>query len=515
MLRSLALVSTFAFLAIAAACGDDFESAGGAGTGGSTGGAAGTAGTGGAAGTAGTGGATGGMAGTAGTGGGGTGGATGGTGGTTGGTGGGGTGGGGTGGTAGNAGSAGTGGGPTCTGTFGGIQLMGTPESDSAWDVATDADGYVYVVGSTRGSLHNQNHQGASDAYIMQLDSTGTRQWTQQLGTPMDDFGTAIDVGANVYVVGNTEGAIDGQSNEGMADAFLTAYSKGGAKQWTRAFGSIDQDEPKDLVVDGQGRIFVIGETAGSIDGQTQSGQGDMFFVPFDPAGNRTTAMLLGTPERDTPWGITLSATGSLLIAGESWGEFDGNTNAGNADIVVMNLNADASTLWSHQFGGTTYDRGKAIAVSPQGIYVAAYTGSNLGGQVNQGGADLALIRYTASGAREWTKLVGTTADERVYSMAIDPSGNVYLAGESAADFGGQANQGGRDALVAKFDADGNLLWSVLAGTSENDEANGIAVDKNGCVYVVGYSVGDLGGNANAGSYDLFVLSLDSEGNIR
>jgi len=392
---------------------------------------------------------------------------------------------------------------------------MGTTESDSAWDVDTDADGNVYVVGSTRGSLHNQNLQGASDVYIMQLDPTGARQWTQQLGTPMDDFGTAIDIGSNVYVVGNTEGEIDGQTNAGKGDAFLTAYSKAGAKQWTRAFGSIDQDEPKDLVVDGQDNIFIVGETADSIDGQPQSGQGDMFFVPFDGAGNRSPATLLGTPERDVAWGIALSPAGSLLVTGETWGEFDGGTNAGNADIFVLNLESDGSTLWSHLFGGTTYDRGKAIAVSPQGIYVAAYTGSDLGGQANQGGADLALIKYAPSGTREWTKLIGTAADERVFGIAVDPMGNVYLAGESSADFGGQANQGGKDALVAKFDADGEYLWSVLVGTSANEEANGIAVDKNGCVFVVGYSLGDLAGNPNAGGFDLFVLSLDPDGNVR
>ncbi|MFW5739557.1 MAG: SBBP repeat-containing protein [Myxococcota bacterium] len=68
---------------------------------------------------------------------------------------------------------------------------------------------------------------------------------------------------------------------------------------------------------------------------------------------------------------------------------------------------------------------------------------------------------------------------------------------------------------MAKFDADGTLLWSSLLGTGDDEAANGIAIDDRGCVFVVGSTQGELGGEPNAVGFDLFLVSFDPDGNIR
>lgn len=513
--RSIAVLSAVGLLGFGIACGDEFESASQGGSGGASAGAAGSAGTGGAAGSTGgvSGGGSGGGAGTAGsggeagsagTGGDGGSGASGGTGGQ-----------GGTGGSAGQAGNAGAGGGPACVSPFGGVQLMGTDADDGAWDVSVDDEGHVYVVGHTGASLHAQNHIGGTDLFLMQLDTAGARKWTQQFGTVEGDTGNAVAVGSNVIAVGTVQASIDGQPHLGGRDTVVAAYSKGGAKQWTRTFGSVGNDEPRDVVVHGQGEIAIVGESDAPIDDQAHQGSGDMFLARYDAGGTKTSVLQIGTPERDVAWGVAADPSSSLFITGESWGQFLGLSNAGNADLFTARIMHDGTQAWVQSFGGSSYDRGKAVAISPAGVYVAVYTGSDLGGQTNAGGSDIALVKFTHDGVREWTRMMGTTDDERVFAVAVDPKGDVYLAGESSADFGGQANQGAKDALVVKFDGDGNYLWSVMLGTSSDDEANGVAVDEKGCVYVVGSSRGSLGGTQNAGGYDFFVASLDPDGNIR
>ena len=57
-----------------------------------------------------------------------------------------------------------------------------------------------------------------------------TQPWTQQLGSSSNDQtgGLAIDSSGNLYVVGHTNGGLDGNSNSGSYDLFLVKYNSSG-----------------------------------------------------------------------------------------------------------------------------------------------------------------------------------------------------------------------------------------------------------------------------------------------
>ena len=50
--------------------------------------------------------------------------------------------------------------------------------------------------------------------------------------------------------------------------------------------------------------------------------------------------------------------------------------------------------------------------------------------------------------------------------------------------------------------------WTKLLGTSDYDDASGIAVDTNGNAYITGYTWGDLDGNTNTGDWDIFIWKV-------
>ena len=52
-------------------------------------------------------------------------------------------------------------------------------------------------------------------------------EWTRQLGTTSDDYGrgVSVDGSGNAYVTGYTEGGLDGNTNAGGSDIFLTKIS--------------------------------------------------------------------------------------------------------------------------------------------------------------------------------------------------------------------------------------------------------------------------------------------------
>jgi len=103
--------------------------------------------------------------------------------------------------------------------------------NDYANGVATDSSGNVYVTGSTRGGLDGTN-AGSSDLFVVKYNSSGTKQWTKQLGTSGIDStnGVTTDSSGNVYVTGYTQGGLDG-TYVGSYDLFVVKYNSDGVKQ--------------------------------------------------------------------------------------------------------------------------------------------------------------------------------------------------------------------------------------------------------------------------------------------
>jgi len=57
----------------------------------------------------------------------------------------------------------------------------------------------------------------------VKYNSSGTKQWTQQFGTSLGDFGrgVAVDSWDNIYVTGETKGDMDGNTSSGVMISFL------------------------------------------------------------------------------------------------------------------------------------------------------------------------------------------------------------------------------------------------------------------------------------------------------
>ena len=112
--------------------------------------------------------------------------------------------------------------------------------NDYANGVATDSSGNVYVTGGTKGGLDGNTSAGNTDLFVVKYNSSGTKQWTEQLGSESTDTanGVATDSSGNVYLAGVTYGGLDGNSNEDNADLFVVKYSSSGTKQWTKQLGT-------------------------------------------------------------------------------------------------------------------------------------------------------------------------------------------------------------------------------------------------------------------------------------
>jgi len=106
---------------------------------------------------------------------------------------------------------------------------LGTGRNDVIRKVTVDADDRVYVVGYTSGELEPGARAGRWDAFVARLSPDGEVQWLRQLGTPGSDHGSdvAVDAGGRVYMVGSTNDSLGADTYAGW-DAFVAALEPDG-----------------------------------------------------------------------------------------------------------------------------------------------------------------------------------------------------------------------------------------------------------------------------------------------
>ena len=229
---------------------------------------------------------------------------------------------------------------------------------DYANGVVTDSSGNVYVTGGTKGGLDGNTSAGNADLFVVKYNSSGTKQWTEQLGSSSRDSanGVAPDSSGNVYVTGMTNGGLDGCKSAGVEDLFVVKYNASGTKQWTNQLGSSSDDYANGIVTDSSGSVYVTGTTYGGLDGNTSAGNADLFVVKYNSGGTKQWTKQLGTPSTDTANGVTTDSSGNVYVAGGTYGGLDGNSGSGGNDFFVVKYNSSGTKQWTKQLGSSSPD---------------------------------------------------------------------------------------------------------------------------------------------------------------
>jgi hypothetical protein len=136
-------------------------------------------------------------------------------------------------------------------------------------------------------------------------------------------------------------------------------------------------------------------------------------------------------------------------------------------------------------------------------------TDENLEGD-KVGLADAFLASYSSDGAVMLVRQFGTAEGDDAEGVRLDAEGNIFVVGESYAGLGGLA-LGGADVYVARFTPSGEVTWMTPLGTERQDLAFDVALDPDANVYVTGVTEGTLSGE-NLGRYDVFVAKLSADG---
>ncbi len=391
---------------------------------------------------------------------------------------------------------------------------FGTSNGASGQAVTTDSLGNIYITGYTYGALDGNTNAGQADIFLTKFDSSGNAQWTKQFGTTEDDnvYSVAVDSAYNIYITGYTYGSFDENTNAGNADILLIKFNSNGDKLWTKQFGIKNNDYGYSIAIDSNNNIYITGQTYGNLDGNTSTGQEDVFLMKFDTNGNKIWTKQFGSSNIDSSKSLAIDSNNNIYISGYTLGNLDGNTSAGYKDIFLIKIDSNGNKFWTKQFGTSASDEGYAIKIdSNDNIYITGNTSGALDNNTIIGLYDIFLTKFNSSGDKIWTKQFGTINSNYGKSLIIDSSDNIYISGYTNGTFVENINAGSYDLFLTKMSSSGDTIWNKQFGSSKTDYGYSSAIDSSNNIYITGYTSGVIDGNTNEGASDAFLSIIPAE----
>ena len=366
------------------------------------------------------------------------------------------------------------------------VKQFGTTADDIGRAAAADNAGRVVVSGQTNGSLSAFNPTGLSTSYLAQLDASGNLNWLDQ---PIPASGDQVGLHVAVDSSGHAFQVVGGS-----VSASLNKHDSAGVLEWSAPLTNLES--AWGVAVDDLGNAYVSSYAGNLIflrkyDGQTGA---VLWTRTIDTGGAPTNSSSL-----------SFDGLGNVYVVGYTYGALVG-PSAGLADAIVAKFDTEGNLQWARQFGTAGYDVAFNIAADELGnVYVAGGLYKSVEA-LNTGNQDLFFTKLDSSGALQWTRQLGTTANDWGSGLQTDGFGNVYFMGATDGALGG-AHLGGSDIVIGKYSAAGDLLWLQQYGTSGDEGGSGLTADSFGNLYVGTRTSGAWGG-PNAGGLDAVVLKL-------
>ncbi len=261
----------------------------------------------------------------------------------------------------------------------------GGSNDDEAYSIVQTSDGGYIVAGASKSNNNDvSGNHGDYDYWIVKLDASGNIQWQKSYGGDFEDKAYSIvQTLDGRYVVAGASMSLGGDviENHGASDYWIVKLDSSGNIQWQKSLGGNAADEAHSIIQTSDGGYAVAGISS-SNDGDVSGHNGnttysDYWIVKLDTSGNLQWENSFGGSEEDEAYSIVQTSDGGYIVAGSSQsnnGDVSGNhgtldywivklmynissknacygTNTGTATVEWFD-NVEPSYLWSN--GDTT-----------------------------------------------------------------------------------------------------------------------------------------------------------------
>jgi len=417
--------------------------------------------------------------------------------------------------------------------------------SEDGREIKLDENDNVYMAGWTKSlaaiatsGSYQDTLSGVEDAFIAKFDSNGVRLWCTFYGGTNSDGGISITYNdSNIYLTGSTQSengiATPGAFKDtlsGEVDCFIAKFDCNGFRQWATYYGgegwdwgnAITHDQVGNIILSGYTESFTGIATPGThqdtLAQQFPGGGLDAFVAKFNKNGQRMWGSYYGGSMYEESYGIACDDQDDIFITGATQSE-NGIATIGAVqdsfkgyyDVFVAKFNSIGSLLWSTYLGGRIEDYGYDIDVDKFGnVYIASYTSSddfpttpNSHQPLFGGFYDAALTKFDNNGGLLWSTYYGGAEVDCAFNVSFDNNANVYITGSTRSDSAistansYQPNYAGcnicADAMIAKFNPVGTLIWATYYGGPQYDFGADLEVSKSNMIYLTGWTQSDTG----------------------
>jgi uncharacterized delta-60 repeat protein len=283
-----------------------------------------------------------------------------------------------------------------------------------------------------------------------------------------------------------------GYWSEVFAESFgcpkpYSSHNPMSVKSFAKTYGGTNDDIAYSVQQTSDGGYIVAGITGSFVAG------GDIFLIKTDANGNLQWAKTYGGTDDDKAYSVQQTSDGGYIVAG--W-----TRSFGAYDIFLIKTDANGNIIWAKTYGETYWGEAYSVQQTSDGGYIVAGSTTSF-----TGWDDIFLIKTDANGNVIWAKTYGGTGDDWVYSVQQTSDGGYIVAGWTDS-FG----TGGYDFILIKTDANGNIIWAKTYGGTNWDFAYSVQQTSDGGYIVAGYT-----NSFGAGSYDIFLIKTDANGNIQ
>jgi len=366
-------------------------------------------------------------------------------------------------------------------------------------------------------------------------------QWAVNCGNSASDkaIDIAVSPGGDIYFCGfynnqGTFGSINIPMFAASKEAYVAKMDSLGNFIWVRNCESYLDDRGLGLCLDPQGNVIYTGTAwyGGQFGPYTTAGQADHpFIVKLDPSGGYMWAVQGGSTGDDHGFDMVTDKLGNIYISGflsNHYGTTPGTATFGtltpftvwDSIAFVGKLSSNGVWKWVRTYQGHDGYRDNRISIdSSANIYIAGgFYGTNrsFGSTLlsSNGGRDIFVMKYDSAGNFQWVRPTGSTLDDRADAIVVDKNEEIYITGEfrDKVAFGTDTvdNHGGpngRDIFVAKMKTDGTWIWARRAGSNGGSD-RGCGIAADNKNHV--YVSGQFKGNAHFGNDTTLIAGTDS-----
>jgi hypothetical protein len=261
--------------------------------------------------------------------------------------------------------------------------------------------------------------------------------------------------------------------------------------EWAQRMGGSSAEYCQDMAMDAAGNVFITGfffgtsdfDPSGVSNSQTSEGNSDAFVAKYDAFGNYVWAISMGSLSVDIGYSISIDNQSNVLVTGSFSDSIDLDPGTGESKIYSVSS------------------------------------------------SDMFFAKYDNDGNFMWGhRLGGTSLSEYCQAIGADAAGNVYIAGNvgDSVDFDPTINTAYNENVVhtsclfvAKYDVNGNFLWTLPFETQVTGRIHDLVIDDNNNISITGYTQqafdfdpsGNTAISSALGTYKGFLARYDSDGN--